>query len=429
MFSIRRIPRAVFAGADPAYQVTGIVVYAVALGGAEWAATGWLARTPALAAAVAGAIPVAAVPMYARLALGPGPALLQAVLLSMVAALLPSPLPLPAVQTAVAGVTGGLLVAASTRRGTVGAAGIWAGAAAAVVLALAGRSVLPVPVLLSGMAGTLMGGALSGALVLTLSPVAERVFRHVTTLTLLESLSYDHPLLRRLMTTAPGTFLHSTHLAVLGDAAAHAIGANALAVRVGALYHDIGKTNAPEFFTENQEADNPHDRLPPAESARILRAHVTDGVRLVTEYRLGPRVADFVREHHGTAVMRSLRDKPGADAYDPAVFRYPGPRPRSRETGLLMIADQVEATARAVLPASLEESRALVVRTVDRIRAEHQLDESGLSDADLEAITSVLAEVVQAIHHRRMAYPEGAPVEPSPPRSPLARLRAGRSRG
>jgi putative nucleotidyltransferase with HDIG domain len=235
----------------------------------------------------------------------------------------------------------------------------------------------------------------------------------VTSLTLLESLSYDHPLLRQLMTTAPGTFLHSTNLAVLCDAAAHAVNADALTLRAGALYHDIGKTRAPEFFIENQDGVNLLADLTASESADILRAHVTDGVQLVTRYGLGPRLASFIREHHGTSTMRSVANK--AEPWvDPATFRYPGPRPQSRETGLLMIADQVEATARALLPGTLGECRQLVQDAVDRIVADDQLGDSGLTRANLGAIVTALADVIHAIHHRRIRYPGEKPQRRAP---------------
>jgi putative nucleotidyltransferase with HDIG domain len=391
---------------DVRYLSISVGLTAVSLWLADRAIAAYLPSTSTAAIAIAAAAPVGALPMYTRLALGLPAALVETAALAVVAALVPWIVPAWGWQVLAAGLVGSLLVAASTRRGTVVAAGLWAGAASATVFGLAGPADRLAPQLVAGVAGSIVGGALSGALVLTLSPIAERLFRHVTSLTLLESLSYDHPLLRQLITAAPGTFLHATHLAVLCDAAAPAIAANALELRAGALYHDIGKIRAATFFVENQRGENPHDRLTPGESAAIFRAHVSDGLQLVREYGLGPRLSRFVAEHHGTSVMRSIAAKPGADQLDPDILRYPGPRPQSRETGLLMIADQVEATARAKQPATLDECRQIARETVDRIMEEGQLADSGLGASHVKAIVAALADVVYAIHHRRIAYPE-----------------------
>jgi len=397
--------REVLGPTDVLYLLVSVAAGGAALAATEILAPGWFGGNAMAVIGVVSALPLTALPMYSRVALGLGAVLWQVAGLGLVAALVPSPLPAPVPQVIAGGLVGGLLVSASTRRGTVGATGLWAGLTSAVVLLVAGRGTLETPEMLAGAAGAVLGGALSSALVLTLSPIAERLFGHVTTMTLFESLSYDHPLLRRLMTTAPGTFLHSNNLAVLADAGAHAIGLDPLTVRVGALYHDVGKTTNPVGFVENQEAWNPHDAMAPEASAEVFRAHVTDGLALVERHHLGRRIAAFVREHHGTALMRSLLGKPGASELPAATLRYDGPRPQSRETGLLMIADQVEATARALQPDSLEASRDLVARTIARIREEDELAESGLSDADLDAITTALAEVVHATYHRRIRYP------------------------
>jgi hypothetical protein len=394
-------------GVDPLYQAVSLIASGAGLWLADWGAVDHVNDngSPTASLAAIAALPIAAFPMYTRLALGRAAAILQVIALTILAWLLPSILPAHGWQVLVSGGVGALLVAASTRRGAVVASGLWAGLASAGVFILSGQSDYSTAVVVAGAAGSILGGALSGALVLTLSPVAERLFGHVTSMTLLEALSYDHPLLRQLMTAAPGTFLHSTHLAVLCDAAAPAIGADALVLRAGALYHDVGKTRAPLMFIENQRGENPHDALPPEESAAALRSHVTEGVELLSHYGLAPCLARFVREHHGTSRMRSIAEKAGAEHADPSVFQYPGPRPQSRDTGLVMIADQVEATARAVQPATPDACRALVQQTVDRIVAEGQLAESGLTPSHLETIVTVLANMVHAIHHRRIAYP------------------------
>lgn len=417
---------------DPVYQTAAVAAAAVATALVSLAAGRWLASNPTLQMTIAAAVPIAALPIYTRLALGPLATIVQVGLLTAVLLVVPSSVPGLGWQQLAGGIVGGLLVATSIRRGAVVSAGFAAGLASAVVFLLLAHDQMPAARLAAGAAGSIVGGVIAGAAVLTVSPMAERIFGHVTTMTLHESLSYDHPLLRTLMTAAPGTFLHSTNLAVLCDAGARAIGADALTARVGALFHDIGKTRAPLFFVENQDDDNPHDRLTPGESAAIFRAHVTDGVEMVQRAGLGPRIERYVREHHGTSVMRSIESKAGAEGLDPELLRYPGPRPQSRETGLLMIADQTEATARAVAPDTGEACRELVRTTIARIVAERQLVESGLTERDQETLTAVLGDVIHAMHHRRIAYPEqktsAAPAAKARP-GPLSRVLTRGRRG
>ena len=357
--------------------------------------------------------PAATLPMYTRLALGRGPMLVQTIALAAILQPIASVLPWIWLYALAAGLAGALRVSPPTGRGSVIMAGAWAGAAGAAAFVITSVASLPPAPLAAGAAGSLLGGLLSGALVLTLSPLAERLFGHVTPLTLIESLSYDHPLLRRLLTEAPGTFLHSTNVAVLADVGARAVGADALVARVGGLYHDVGKTRTPELFAENQAGDNPHGVLTPDESARVLTGHVKEGVQLVLSHGLGERVADFVREHHGTSQMRSLiarLEDTGAEG-DPSRFSYPGPRPRSRETGIVMLADRAEAMARARRPESRDACLALACETVDRAVEERQLGGSGLTDADCDRIERAFADVLFAIHHRREGYrdPDATP--------------------
>ena len=305
---------------------------------------------------------------------------------------------------AAAGVVATVAAAGCARRACIVRAGALAGLAAAVVLMTPLLQALRPPFASLGadVMAAVGGGVVGSLLVLALSPGIEWLFGHVTRLTLGELLSYDHPLLRKLSTEAPGTFQHAINVGVLADAAAQAIGADALMARAGSLYHDVGKTGAPEYFVENQTDRNPHDGLPPEESARILKAHVTDGVELVLGHHLGERVARFVREHHGTSLMRSLAQDSAGDADQ---FRYPGPRPQSRETAVVMMADQLEATARAERPPDAAASLRLVRETIARIADESQLVESGLSPEELAALEPAFARAIDAMYHRRMRYP------------------------
>jgi putative nucleotidyltransferase with HDIG domain len=355
--------------------------------------------------------------MHARLALGRW--LAAALVFAGAALVLPAGAPQRLVWPALlGGLLGGELVARASRRAAILQAGLWAGLAAGlitIVSGLFGRVPVDQTALMWEALGAAAGGFLGAPVLLTLGPVAEWLFGHTTRLTLGEWLNHGHPLLRELASKAPGTFQHSINVAVLADAAAVAVGADALLAHVGGLYHDVGKMRAPEFFVENQGDVNPHDRLDPRESARILRAHVSDGVKLVHEHHMGERIADFVREHHGTGTMRLLKEKAeSAGSRDrKETYRYEGPRPRSRETGIVMIADQLEATARAAERADHDAFDAMVCTTVDRIRGEEQLADSGLGAADLRRIRPALVRALLAMHHRRLTYPPSGTAQPT----------------
>ncbi len=277
---------------------------------------------------------------------------------------------------------------------------------------------------------TVLGAILGPGLMLAFAPVAEWALGHVTPMTLTEWLSYDHPLLRDLAVTAPGTFQHSVNVGLLADAAAREIGANPLRARVGGLYHDVGKLRAPGYFVENQVGDNPHDGLDPIASAQILRGHVSEGLTLVRAHHMGRVVADFVREHHGQGVMALFRQKAveRGGPFDERDFRYDGPSPGSRETGIVMIADQLEATARAQPPADLPQCEDIAGRTIARIVGSGELSGAGLSAKDLEGIRLALSRALFAMYHRRLTYP-ATPASAAQARPALvARLFRGQAR-
>jgi cyclic-di-AMP phosphodiesterase PgpH len=265
------------------------------------------------------------------------------------------------------------------------------------------------------VATSTVGGLISGLLVVALAPAVEALFGYTTRISLIELVSYEQPLLKRLMVEAPGTFQHSVSIGILADAAAAAIGADRLLVRVGALYHDVGKLGNRLLFVENQSAVNPHDALSPRESARLIRAHVLDGVRMVRDQGLGERIVDFVLEHHGTRCIEYFleRARRGGGPVDVSDYRYPGPRPRSKETAILMIADQVEAIGRTMSGAGADAYRDMVETTIDRLRGEGQFDEAPVTLRDLNQIRQALARVLEGMHHHRVAYPS-QPSDPAP---------------
>jgi len=221
-------------------------------------------------------------------------------------------------------------------------------------------------------------------------------------------------LLQVLLHDAPGTYQHSLQVANLAEQAAEQIGADPLLTRVGALYHDVGKSKAPQFFIENQPQGfpNPHERLTPIESARIIHDHVIDGLELGRKYRLPRRILDFIAEHHGTMLTRyqyvnAVKEAGGDESQvDEENFRYPGPRPRSRETAILMLADGCEARVRAERPDDDEMLYQMIKDMVDARITYGQLDDTNLTLRDMAVIIESFTATMRGIYHPRVVYPQ-----------------------
>jgi putative nucleotidyltransferase with HDIG domain len=232
-----------------------------------------------------------------------------------------------------------------------------------------------------------------------------------TSLQLLELGRPTHPLLRELLLKAPGTYHHSLMVGNLAEQAAQAVGADPLLARVGAYYHDIGKASRPYFFAENQtDGVNPHERLDPETSVEIITSHIKDGLQLAKKYGLPQEIRDFIPQHHGTAVAGYFYGQAREHSENPETipeerFRYTGPRPRNREAAILMLADGVEAVARARQPGSVEEIEELVDALLRRRMADGQLDESDLTLRDMQKIKETFVNVLQGIYHPRIKYP------------------------
>jgi putative nucleotidyltransferase with HDIG domain len=268
---------------------------------------------------------------------------------------------------------------------------------------------------LATLAGAaVVNGVASASISLILHYALSQLLGMTTGLQLIELSRPDHPLMQYILRNAPGTYQHSLQLANLVEQAAERIGADAQLVRVGALYHDAGKSLNPYFFIENQPtADiNPHDDLDPAFSAATIIRHVTDGIELAHKHHLPQRIQDFIREHHGTQITRyqytRAVEAAGGDAsqVDPERFRYPGPRPQSRETALLMLADGCEARMRAEHPKNEEELHTLIKSVVDNRRESGQLDDTDLTLRDLNEIIDSFTTTLRGVYHPRIPYPK-----------------------
>jgi len=290
-------------------------------------------------------------------------------------------------------------------------AGLRVGAANALTVTAIGLiDQLPVyPLILQDMAYGLASGIAVGVIAIGALPYLEHLFGLVTPIKLLELSSPSHPLLRRLQIEAPGTYHHSIVVANLAEAAAEAIGGDSLLVRVGAYYHDIGKIRRPVFFVENQiGVENPHEKMAPSLSALTVLAHVRDGIEYAREQRLPEAIVRFIPEHHGTSLITYFYHQAmeRGDSVDEEVFRYEGPRPQSRETAILMLADGVEGAVRA-MPRPTPDRIEQVVRRMIRERLEDgQLDECDLTFRDLDVIAQTFTRLLASMFHPRVEYPD-----------------------
>ena len=253
-------------------------------------------------------------------------------------------------------------------------------------------------------------GIISAILCIGLQPLMEALFNLATGSKLIELSNPNQPLLRRLLLEAPGTYHHSIIVANLAEAAASAVGGNALLARVGAYYHDVGKLKRPIYFKENQMGDNPHDRTDPRVSAAILTAHPRDGAAMAQKARVPEPVLEIIRQHHGDGVVLWFYDKAvklyGAENVDINAFRYEGPRPRSKEAACVMLADTIEAAARSLPDPSPEKIDDLIHKLVRNKLNDGQLDESELTFGDLEKICSAFSTVLTGVFHERIEYPD-----------------------
>lgn len=263
------------------------------------------------------------------------------------------------------------------------------------------------------------GGIFSGILVTGLTPLAEMVFGYTTDIQLLELASMDQPLLQELMMQAPGTYHHSIIVGNMVEGAARSIGANSLLARVAGYYHDIGKIRKPHYYIENQfDCQNPHHKLAPSMSSLILMSHVKEGVELARQHRLGKSIIDIISQHHGKSFISFFYNK-ALDAREKAQtskrselppididdYRYPGPKPQTKEAGLVMLADVVEAACRSLSDPTPARIKGLVNRLINNIFSDGQLEECELTLKDLHQIAKHFNQVLATVHHRRVEYP------------------------
>ncbi|MEJ5347189.1 MAG: HDIG domain-containing metalloprotein [Desulfosoma sp.] len=300
-------------------------------------------------------------------------------------------------------------------------AGLLTGATNAACLALFAffqEQTTSVAVLTDAFLG-FMGGIVSGVLATGFTPLAELLFGYTTDIRLLELASMDQPLLQELMIQAPGTYHHSLIVGNMTEAAAKSIGANSLLAKVASYYHDIGKIKKPLYFIENQfDGENRHEKLAPSMSSLILISHVKDGVELARKHRLGKPIIDIIRQHHGKSLISYFyqkaleareKTKTSKGAELPPIniddYRYPGPKPQTKEAGLVMLADMVEAACRSLSEPTPARIQGMVSRLINNAFTDGQLDECELTLKDLHQIAKHFHQILATVHHKRIEYP------------------------
>ncbi|HQP12682.1 MAG: HDIG domain-containing protein [Candidatus Omnitrophica bacterium] len=258
-----------------------------------------------------------------------------------------------------------------------------------------------------------VNGVISSFVVMATLKVFETWFGLLTNFSLLELADFNQPLLKRLILEAPGTYHHSLVVSNIAEAASDAVGANALLTRVGAYYHDVGKMLKPEYFTENQlgGGENKHDVLEANISRLVILNHVKEGQELARKYKLNPKIHDFIVQHHGTGLMyffyqRALEDPGGQDAVKEDAFRYPGPKPQTKETAIVLLADSTEAATRALEDATPKKIEETVRKIINNKFIDGQLDECDLTLKEIELIALAFTRGLSAMYHSRVKYPD-----------------------
>lgn len=266
--------------------------------------------------------------------------------------------------------------------------------------------------------GCVLSSGIAALIAIACTPLVEFFGEYASDMRLIEMATLDHPLLKELSVQAPGTWNHSMVIGMMVESAASAIGANPVICRVGAYFHDIGKSKKPLYFVENQNpGENRHDKLSPSMSALIIRAHVKDGIDLARRHRIPKIIEDMIPQHHGTSVIDYFYDKArkeaeesgiDPDTVDKALYQYPGPRPQTKEAGLLMLADGIEAAMRTLQEPNQDRIQGLVQKMVNKVFTSGELNECELTLRDLHQIARSFTRVLTGIYHQRIAYAEPA---------------------
>jgi len=358
-------------------------------------------------------IPISGFAMLITLLIGANVAFLMTVLLSIFLGLTAAGKVSIVAVMLVGGLTAIYVVRDARRRSRIIIAGFAAGVCQALMtLSMGMINNHDANIILQDSLWGLASGGLAICVVMVLLPVFEYGFKMTTNITLLELSDLNHPLLKELTLKAPGTYQHSIMVGNLAESACEAIGANSLLARVGAYYHDIGKIEKAEYFSENEMGDrSKHEKLTPSMSGLIIVNHVKDGAELARKYKLNSMIIDFIRQHHGTGLIyyfyqRALEKAHGENDLNEEEFRYPGPKPQTKECAIVLLADSVEASSRALSDPTPARIRGLVRKIINNKFIDNQLDECELTLTDLNKIADSFVRVLTAVFHTRLEYPD-----------------------
>ncbi|MBN3038848.1 MAG: HDIG domain-containing protein [Candidatus Omnitrophica bacterium] len=364
------------------------------------------------------AIPTAIASILIAMLIGPRPAIVITIALSIFVGIIAGDKINIATVSFVGGITGILFIRNARRRSQILIAGATVGLANFIcICAIELLHGLNYEVLLKEGFWGIMNGVGSAVIITGILPVFESLFNLVTNISLLELSDLNHPLLKEMVLKAPGTYHHSLIVGNLAEAACDAIKANTLLARVGSYFHDIGKTEKAEYFSENQVgvAKKKHDKLTPSMSSLIITNHVKDGVELARKYKLNQAIIDFIEQHHGTSLIyffyrRALEKMEDDQMPKEEGFRYPGPKPQTKETAVVLLADSVEAASRALAEPTPARLKGLVRKIINNKFIDNQLDQCELTLKDLDKIAETFTRILMGIFHTRVEYePEKKP--------------------
>lgn len=357
-------------------------------------------------------IPVAAATMLVAILLDTGVSFMLAIMLSIAAGVIAGNKFDIMMVLLIGGVSGIYFIRGVRRRSQILKAGLFVGLSKfAVICGMGLLNTLEAEIFLKEGCWGIASGIAASGIVMILLPIFEYLFKITTDITLLELSDLNHPLLKKMVLNAPGTYHHSLVVGNLAEAASDVIDANSLLARVGSYYHDIGKIEKAEYFSENEVSHrSPHAKLTPSMSALIIQSHVKDGVELARKSRLNKTIVDFIAQHHGTGLIyyfyqRALEKIKEEEELKEGAFRYPGPKPQTKETAIVLLADAVEASSRTLSEPTPSRIKGLVQKMINNKFIDNQLDECELTLKDLNKIAAAFVRVLMGIFHTRVEYP------------------------
>ena len=358
-------------------------------------------------------IPIAAATMLVTILLDSGVAFMLSIMLSVFAGVIAGNRFDIMVVSLVGSIAGIYFIRGVRHRSQILKAGLFVGLSKFTMICGIGLlSGLEAEVFLKEGYWGIASGIVSSAIVMLLLPIFEFLFKITTDITLLELSDLNHPLFKKMVLNAPGTYHHSLIVGNLAEAASDAIGANSLLARVGAYYHDIGKIEKAEYFSENEISQkSPHEKLTPSMSALVIQSHIKDGIELAKRYNLNKTIIDFITQHHGTSLIyyfyqRALEKIEDEEKLKEEAFRYPGPKPQTKETAIVLLADAVEASSRTLSDPTPSRIKGLVQKIINNKFIDNQLDNCELTLQDLNRIAIAFVRILTGIFHTRVEYPD-----------------------